>query len=160
SLFNFLSPMHIAKPFTSAQRSPSPGVAIDERTSLANPPQTAVSRSKFFPSSFASWLPLAWAVGAVSLAGYLTWTHYRISRRVTLRRPLIDAPVMTLLEDCKQMMGVRAPITLVETDEVGSPAIFGFVRPRLLLPAGLLQKFSRHELRFVFLHELSHIKRG
>ena len=66
---------------------------------------------------------------------------------------------MNLLEDCKQAMGLRVPVTLVETPAVGSPSLFGFVRPRLLLPVGLTRSFSQEELRYVFLHELSHIKR-
>jgi len=102
---------------------------------------------------------LAWAAGALALAVCLLVTHYLLWRRVTPRRPLIDAPVMNLLEDCKQAMGVRVPVTLVETAAVGSPSLFGFVRPRLLLPVGLTRSFSEEELRYVFLHELSHIKR-
>ena len=66
---------------------------------------------------------------------------------------------MNLLEDCKQAMGLHVPVTMVETAAVGSPSLFGFVRPRLLLPVGLTKSFSQEELRYVFLHELSHIKR-
>ncbi len=102
---------------------------------------------------------LVWAAGAVALAICLVITHYRLWRRVAPRRPLIDARVMNLLEDCKQAMGLRVPVTLVETPAVGSPSLFGFVRPRLLLPVGLTRDFSPEELRYVFLHELSHIKR-
>jgi hypothetical protein len=50
-------------------------------------------------------------------------------------------------------------VTVVETREVGSPTLFGFIRPRLLLPAGFTRSFSSDELRHVFLHELAHIKR-
>ena len=106
-----------------------------------------------------SHLLLAWAAGAFGLAVCLGITHYRLWRRVTPRRPLIDAQVLNLLEDCKQAMGLRVPVTLVETPAVGSPSLFGFVRPRLLLPVGLTRDFSPEELRYVFLHELSHIKR-
>ena len=106
-----------------------------------------------------SHLVLAWAVGAFALTVCLALTHYRLWRRVTPRRPLIDARVMNLLEDCKQLMGLRVPVTLVETPAVGSPSLFGFVRPRLLLPVGLTRDFSEEELRYVFLHELSHLKR-
>jgi beta-lactamase regulating signal transducer with metallopeptidase domain len=109
-----------------------------------------------FDMSLLLWI---WAAGAVSLAGYLSYNQYRMSRKVTYRRPLIDARVMNLLEDCKQLMGVRVPVTLVETGDGGSPALFGFLRPRLLLPVGLKHSFSEEELRHVFLHELSHVKR-
>lgn len=68
--------------------------------------------------------------------------------------------MLNLLEDCKETMGVRTPLTLVETPATNCPALLGFVRPRLLLPAGFTSTFSRDELRYVFLHELGHIKRG
>ena len=51
------------------------------------------------------------------------------------------------------------PVSVIENKEVGSPTLFGFVRPRLLLPAGITKSFSLEELRHVFLHDLSHIKR-
>ena len=50
-------------------------------------------------------------------------------------------------------------MSLVETEAINSPTLFGFVRPRLLLPTGLVSTFTREELRHVFLHELAHIKR-
>jgi beta-lactamase regulating signal transducer with metallopeptidase domain len=109
--------------------------------------------------SRAAWFIGVWAVGAGALAGYVLVTHTRLSRRIRLERPLVDAEVLTLLEDCKQRMGVRVPVTLLESGHVGSPSLFGFMRPRLLLPLGLTRSFSPEELRYVFLHELAHIKR-
>ena len=117
---------------------------------VGTPPQLGLS---------ASWWLGLWAAGAFGFAGYLLVTHHLLARRIACQRPLIDAAVLNLLEDCKQLMGVRVPVTLVETREVGSPSLFGFVRPRLLLPAGLTRSFSLAELRWVFLHELGHIKR-
>jgi beta-lactamase regulating signal transducer with metallopeptidase domain len=71
-----------------------------------------------------------------------------------------EGKVLDLLEDCKEEMGVRTPLTLVETPSVSSPSLLGFIRPRLLLPPGLTQSFSAVELRYVFLHELAHLKRS
>jgi beta-lactamase regulating signal transducer with metallopeptidase domain len=139
---------------TPAPRAAAVPAAQPENTSAAKPVDTAPG----FRVSLSQVL-LAWAVGALALAVCLVITHYRLWRRVTPRRPLIDARVLNLLEDCKQLMGLRVPVTLVETPAVGSPSLFGFVRPRLLLPEGLTRNFSPEELRYVFLHELSHIKR-
>jgi beta-lactamase regulating signal transducer with metallopeptidase domain len=106
-----------------------------------------------------AWLPLAWAAGALVMAFGLATSHYRLVRRITPCRPLVEAQVLSLLEDCKQLMGVRVPVALVETAAVDGPCLFGFLRPRLLLPTGFTRDFSLDELRFVFLHELGHIKR-
>lgn len=48
---------------------------------------------------------------------------------------------------------------LLETIEVSTPALHGLFSPRLLLPRGFTGRFSPAELRFVFLHELAHLKR-
>jgi beta-lactamase regulating signal transducer with metallopeptidase domain len=104
------------------------------------------------------WLWL-WAAGALFMAAGVAAAHWRLHRSVTRRRPLTDEWVLNLLEDCKQRMGIRAPVTLVETAAADGPCLFGFVRPRLLLPPGFTREFSADELRYVFLHELGHVKR-
>jgi beta-lactamase regulating signal transducer with metallopeptidase domain len=154
SLFNYLHlPGAISASSAGVQSSP---VAPESPRRQTSPVPAAFGGSI---GSLLPWLLGIWLAGALGLAGYLFAAHRRLLGGVQARRPLIDAPVMNLLEDCKQEMGVYAPVTLVETAEVGSPSLFGFVRPRLLLPAGLAQSFSREELRHVFLHELGHIKR-
>ncbi len=101
-----------------------------------------------------------WLSGVVALPLYLLVTSWRFGRAIRRERPLTDQTVLNLLEDCKQEMGVYTPLTLIETAAVTSPSLFGFIRPRLLLPAGLTSRFSLPELRYVFLHELSHVRRG
>ena len=165
SVFNFLSYSRAAAAVASLRVNPEPAGSIAPQAAAipaAQPRDTAAGMFTDATPGFdlsLSHLLLAWAAGAFALAVYLVITHYRLWRRVTPRRPLIDAGVLNLLEDCKQAMGLRVPVTLVETPAVGSPSLFGFVRPRLLLPAGLRRDFSQEELRYVFLHELSHIKR-
>ena len=56
-------------------------------------------------------------------------------------------------------MRVRSVVALRETPLVKSPALFGVFRPRFLLPPGLIRDFSPAELRYVFLHELAHVRR-
>jgi len=112
------------------------------------------------PNTERPWLAWIWLAGALGTAGCAGLSHYRIHRRVARQRPLISETTLGLLEDCKALMGISAPVTLIETRAIESPTLFGFVRPRLLLPAGLASTFTREELRHVFLHELAHIKRG
>jgi beta-lactamase regulating signal transducer with metallopeptidase domain len=165
SVFNLLSYPKAAVKVASLRAKPEAMGSVAptaEAVRAAAPYDTAAEASAVAAPRFRlnlSHVLLAWATGAFALAGCLTITHFRLWRRVAPRRPLIDARVLNLLEDCKQAMGLRVPVTLVETPAVGSPSLFGFVRPRLLLPVGLTRDFTQEELRYVFLHELSHIKR-
>jgi beta-lactamase regulating signal transducer with metallopeptidase domain len=104
-------------------------------------------------------LALVWLSGALVLAAYVFASNFRMWRIVKSVRPLTDQRILELLEDCKVEMGVQTILGIVVTDRVKSPALFGFVRPRLLLPEGIIETRSVKELRHIFLHELSHLKR-
>lgn len=154
SLFNWLNTQALSLPAGSLENAPIPVLGTQEQP--APGPSSAISMSE---RSLWVLLPSLWLAGAVVLSSYLLITNWLLGRRIRRQRPLTDEAVLNLLEDCKQEMGVRTPLTLVETPTVTSPSLFGFIRPRLLLPAGLTQSFSPPELRYVFLHELGHVKR-
>jgi beta-lactamase regulating signal transducer with metallopeptidase domain/Tol biopolymer transport system component len=104
-------------------------------------------------------LPLVWLAGVLALGVYICAANFALLRIVRRERPLTEQKILDLLEDCKAEMGIRTILGLVITDKVKSPALFGFVRPRLLLPKGILEALGGEELRYVFLHELAHLKR-
>jgi len=103
-------------------------------------------------------IPLAWLIGAVALT-VCTIVQYLGLVRIRRQRLLTDQKTLDLLEDCKEQMGIRTYLAVVETDCVKSPSLFGFVRPRLLLPVGTVEALGPEQLRHVFLHELAHLKR-
>jgi len=74
-------------------------------------------------------------------------------------RPVTDPEILALLDDCRQQMGVRSPVNVMATDHVNGPALFGLVRAHLLLSCRTLAEMDRNELRYIFLHELAHLKR-
>jgi beta-lactamase regulating signal transducer with metallopeptidase domain/uncharacterized GH25 family protein len=101
-----------------------------------------------------------WVAGALGLSLVVGIQLFRF-RNQLVRSAAIAAPdLRELLDDCRHEFGVTRRIELLETNAVASPALFGLLRLRLLLPVGLSGKFSRRELRYIFLHELAHVKRG
>jgi beta-lactamase regulating signal transducer with metallopeptidase domain len=101
-----------------------------------------------------------WSAGSLLILAGVVFSRGRMSRRIRRERPLTNSGMLDLLQDCKEEMGVHTPLTLIETRAVESPVLYGFLRPRLLLPSGLSKKFSDAEMRHIFLHELGHLKRG
>lgn len=104
-------------------------------------------------------LPLFWLAGAVVLGAYLVTSNIALWRLVKRERPLLNQPILELFEACKSQMGVQTIVAIVPSDRVTTAALFGFVRPRLLLPRDLIETASQEELRYIFLHELAHLKR-
>jgi len=101
---------------------------------------------------------MVWLAGVLLLGVALLRAHARMGRRIARTGRPRDPRLATLLKQCKQQMGLDCAVELVVTDAVATPALMGLRRPRLLLPPDLPNTLSEAELRFVFLHELAHLK--
>ena len=104
-------------------------------------------------------LPVLWLAGATVIGVYLLTSNFALWRIVKRDRPLVKQTLLELFEECKAQMGVQSLVVVVPSSQIRSPALFGFIRPRLLLPLEMLEKASREEMRYVFLHELAHLRR-
>jgi beta-lactamase regulating signal transducer with metallopeptidase domain len=81
---------------------------------------------------------------------------HRLTRRFN---HIGDPHVLTLLDACKRDLRVRHHVTILSSDEILAPALMGFLKPKVLLPAHLLIGFDPRELRLVLMHELAHVRR-
>lgn len=104
-------------------------------------------------------LTIAWAAAAAAALCYRLWAYGRFRREMLRQsRPVSDGEALALLEACKTRLGLRRSVALLENPAVETPLSTGLLRPAIVLPAG--GTVRREELRYVFLHELTHIRRG
>jgi beta-lactamase regulating signal transducer with metallopeptidase domain len=155
SLFQFAPPppaalaVTVTEPlFVSAPPLPAPSVPVAE---IPEPSH---------PFSLYSLMAVIWLAGAMILL-VLTWqVNRRFARQVANSPAIADPDLLRLFAEAKAELGIRRAIRLIENGQVQSPAIMGLFQPTLLLPADVRGKFDSRELRFIFLHELAHLKRG
>jgi len=102
---------------------------------------------------------VVWLGGAVGMLSVIVVASVRLTRRFAQATRVTDSLVLAHLRECCQQMGVAARLAVAESPAVASPVLHGFMRPRLLLPAGFTAAFPVKDMRYVFLHELAHVKR-
>jgi bla regulator protein BlaR1 len=136
-------------------RSVSGGVEVVSAQRVA-PPAIPQVQHQFLWGVILFW---GWLVGALILAGHVAISSVRLARAVSGLPALTDPATEAVLGDCRARLKVRAPLALVESGALTCPALYGLARARLLLPKGFSSRFSEQELRFIFLHELAHLKR-
>lgn len=124
----------------------------------ATPP--AVSPGTSPARSLGGAMTLVWGVGALVLLGRIGLQNLWFARRVRgLMRPA-DPDLLAMLDECRVRMGIQRRIDLLQGDAVSSPAVFGMLRPRILLPLSLARTCPPDQLRHILLHELAHVRRG
>ncbi|MEO6053898.1 MAG: M56 family metallopeptidase [Chthoniobacterales bacterium] len=103
--------------------------------------------------------PIVWIAGVLLLLLRVGWEHWRFSSRIVRQHPTTDTQLLNLLQAAKEELRVHTPVALIITPQVKTPMLLGFIRPRLVLPEAILASFCAEEIRYVFLHELGHLKR-
>ena len=98
------------------------------------------------------WLCL-WALGAVLTLGRYIFGYLRFSR--ALRRTLCRAGLFE--RAVYRQAGGSRRLALRRSCAVGTPMLLGLIRPVLVLPE---REYSEDMLRNIFMHELTHYRRG
>lgn len=104
------------------------------------------------------WIVFGWGVGVLVSALRFAGGAWRIR---SLRRN--STPASERWQDRLQVladqMGITSAVTLRRSTDVDSPAVVGWFRPVVLVPAGLLSGLPPEQVAALLRHELAHIRR-
>jgi TonB family protein len=106
-----------------------------------------------------SCMPVLWFAGASVFALYIVIRCLSFSWAVKGATLVTDGAMLALLAEAKSRMKIRRKVDVLVTDRVNCPSLFGYFRPRLLLPEGVFKDINGRDLTYAFMHELGHLKR-
>jgi len=142
----------IGYPGSVSSDSPMNAEEAASRTDTSEPPSSPVYRQIGV---------MIWLLGVGLFGMYTVQVNRRFARRMRQGTiPVTDVRVLEIFRQCKQRMSVHQAIALVESRHVGTPTLYGFIRPQLIMPQQLTDTLTDDQLRHVFLHELAHSKRN
>ncbi len=123
----------------------------------AMPAQRAVEAGRELPLTVM--LAASWALGValLSLRAALRWR--RLRRMVDDARP-VDAGWQRRLQALCLQHGVRVPVRWLESVEVASPMLVGWLRPVILFPLGMTVGLPPRQIELLLVHELAHVRRA
>jgi bla regulator protein BlaR1 len=105
-------------------------------------------------------MAFTWITGVLLLSVYSICINIVFAVSVRKRYTLLkDERINTILEDCKSSMRIKHPIPLLTSNKVRTPALYGFFNTKILISEIHMEKLSAAEIKYIFLHELSHYKR-
>ena len=87
------------------------------------------------------------------------WVQWRTGRLLRLAQAFSPASLPVDMEELCRRAGVRGKVPLLASAAVSSPAVWGVIRPRLILPPDSAQRLAPQQLTWLLLHELAHIRR-
>jgi beta-lactamase regulating signal transducer with metallopeptidase domain/tetratricopeptide (TPR) repeat protein len=155
----YVEPGLAAAPGIQPVDNATAGDSFRSVTAVASPPTAVPDPRKASLPPLKAVLAGIWCLGALMLLFRVFWAHHRLALRLRGSAPSTDPMLLGMLATCTRELGLRRSPLLIETDAVCSPALFGVLSPKLLLPASAAAALTRSQLRCVMLHELCHLRR-
>jgi beta-lactamase regulating signal transducer with metallopeptidase domain len=105
------------------------------------------------------WVVLAWAIGVLARALWITSAWLAVRRLVRSATQPADPMWMRVLETLQRGLRVDGDVGLRLSGLVDVPCVIGWLRPIILLPPAACLGLSPQQMEAVLAHELAHIKR-
>jgi len=99
-----------------------------------------------------------WTAGMLVFAIVTMRTWLKIKELKTSSQRVTNQEVLELFEQCKGQLGIDKNLVILESPLVKSPMMAGLFKPYFVFPAGFSDWLSLVEIKYIFLHELSHLK--
>lgn len=105
-------------------------------------------------------LGYVWSIGAGFVLSLFLILKIQLLIFMHNTRPIHDKAIMSIFFQCQEKLHVDRRIGLQITDRRMSPAIYGLIKPKIILPIHILEgRINEQQLHHIFLHELFHYKR-
>lgn len=125
--------------------------------------ETAVPSASAEPvtqMSVAAWCMIAWASIALALAAAVVWQYRRYVWLVLRHATPAPETLQAVVNAQAEQLGVTRRVPVLVSPVIHTPAVFGFLKPSILLPGDWNEQFTAGDLAGILAHEVAHIKRG
>ena len=132
--------------------------SIDALILLETVEPSAVTTSTTTHKELYCLLTLVWLAGAMAV--FLRWQmrRWRLARQLKTDSAEAAGRALEIFARLKQELGFSSRIPLIVSAKIAEPGLLGILRPKIVLPLGLIERLNNEELSAVLAHELIHIK--
>lgn len=102
--------------------------------------------------------PYLWISVMIFILLWFLYVNIKFYIKTLKDNSIAPFQICNLLETCKKIHGINRNIKIVVQDVIKTPSITGFFKVKILITEETL-KLSEEEIKYIFLHELSHLKR-
>lgn len=117
----------------------------------------ASTAQKSRPNNAIYLLSIIWLSGVIGFLAYTCVCNIHINRMIK-KCPVFtntaNTRMLNIFNACKAYLSINSTV-----NSFGSPCLYGLIKPKLLIPSILMENIDERHIRYIFLHELMHLKR-
>jgi beta-lactamase regulating signal transducer with metallopeptidase domain len=151
--------------YSQSHSSSVEGLKTAPRTTAARPLQTAKTQSApaqpshTFSLNAFPWLVEVWLFGVALFSLRSAGGFVLLERQRRRESTVVEDRLLQICHALQHQLGITRAVRFCESAVLQAPAVIGWFRPIVFLPATALTGLSEEQLRLVIAHELAHIRR-
>ena len=102
---------------------------------------------------------ISWLIGLILMGLRLVGGLFVIEAMKRAKSNRFETNWQVLSDALAKRVGVNRPVTVLISERVATPAVVGFFKAIILLPASAVTKLSQADIEALLTHELAHIRR-
>lgn len=106
------------------------------------------------------WAVALWLAGVIVMSGRVCLDWWQVRRLTWVGVEPLPAEWDARVSGLVRAFGVSRPVRVLRSTVVRVPAVIGWLRPVVLIPAAALAGLSGRQLELIIAHELAHIRRA
>ncbi|MBS4214108.1 M56 family metallopeptidase [Neobacillus rhizophilus] len=99
-----------------------------------------------------------WIIGVSSILLYILCLNILMMAKLKKCSACDREDLLEILEAEKTRLKINSKIKIIYSNYSKSPAVYGIIRPKILISEELIDKLTPEEFKFVISHELNHIR--
>lgn len=103
-------------------------------------------------------LGILWGLGVFILIIRSAYSYILI-RKYVKGKEYHDSMIESILLENLKILSFRSKVRIILSNKFESPSLVGVIKPRIIIPENIMEKSSSEELKYILLHELTHLKR-
>ncbi len=100
-----------------------------------------------------------WLLGIIFFIFYFLIINHIMSRRIhKSSKSEENGSIEVIFDYCKKLLNIKKDIPILYQKHIKTPAVYGIINPKILIPADIFEQLGPEEIKYVFLHELCHFR--
>ena len=99
-----------------------------------------------------------WILGIIFMGTITLYSVLKINLLKQASLPLENKKLLRVYNSCQKELHIKRNIPVFTTAFLKTPVTAGFIKPYIILPLSAVTQMSEKEIRYIFLHELTHCK--
>ena len=142
----------------SGEKTINPGSSVLPQSTTSQP--TFMETLNRLMKSMPVWVILTtiWLTGTMITILVFIQKFMRFTKRLAYCKPIKNVEILKTIERQKKNLGVKKEVLALECNFVHVPAVFGYLKPRILIPSQFMRNMDKNSLKAIMLHEVYHIR--